>query len=391
MSTNVATIIGGPCLILRDGAIFRSKGDVGLDLSLDTFDIVTDLYQAVDKRVSGQPIKITFTPEGRWSDLPVLYPYATAALGSLVTPVRTITSVDPATDTLALVAHGIPPGLPVSFGTTGVMPAGLVAPTLYYLGAPSVDTLSVHTSAAAAIAGTGDIDITTAGTGTLKCVTQKTLVIIGNDGTRVTFHNSAITKMPSFTGASTETVFGDVEFQAFSKNGVPWATAGSFYTIDTAAFSDSGFDPADIITQPYALTWGAAPWAGIYTKKGVTVDFAMGLEPVEDDASGILTYRFSSLAVTAKAQPMGPDLDALMTALKLQGAGAVRGRSLAGSDLNIVGTGIYVRLYAAALTGGPAVWSSKNDRIGELTWASTRSFTAGVANPLFFVGTGAPA
>ena len=391
MSTNLATIIGGPCLIQYDGSTFRSKGDVTLNLSLDTFDVVNDLYGAVDKRVSGQPVKVSFTPEGIFSDLSVLFPYLSSAIGSLITPRYPVSAVDATADTVAVAATSLAAGTPVSFGTTDTMPTGLTAATLYYLSADAAGLRTVHLTAAAAIAATSAIDITAIGSGDLAFVIQKALVIIGNDGTRITLHNAAVSKMPSLVLSSIATLWGDVEFECFAKNGIAWSTAASLYTIDTATFADSGFDPADILTQPYAFTWGAAPWASVYTKTGIKVDPTLSLEAVEDDASGILTRRISALAFTAKAQPMGPSLSDLMTAIALQGAGATRGRSLAGSDYNIEGTGVYVRLYAAALVGGPALWSSKLDRMGELTWQATRTFTSGVSNPLFYIGAAAPA
>lgn len=391
MSTNLATIIGGPCLISYKGSTFRSKGDVTLSLELETFDIVTDLYQAVDKRVSGQPMKIGFTPEGRFADLSVLYPYLSAALGSLVTPVHLCGTVTPAADTIAVANTALAAGTPVSFGTTGTMPTGLTAATLYYLSANSGGARTIHASAAAALAGTGAIDITAAGSGTLSFVEQWPLVILGADGSRATFHNVAVTRMPTITARSTETLWGDVEFEAFPKNGVAWATANSLFTLDTATFADAGFDPADILTQPYAGTWGAAPWAGFYTKNGWQIEPSLSLEAVEDDASGVITRRIASLGFTAKAEPMGIALADLTSKLLLQGAGATRGRSLAGDNLNIEGEGVYLRLYAAALLGGPAQWGTKLNRIGELTWAATRTFTAGAPNPLFYIGAAAPA
>lgn len=389
-STNLATIIGGPCLIQFDGSTFRSKGDVTVDFSLATFDIVTDLYQVVDKRVSGQPMSVRFAPEGRFADLAALYPYLAVALGSLVTPVFPCGAVDTAANTIEVANTSLAAGTAVSFGTTGAMPTGLTAATLYYLGADAAGERTVHLSAAAAIAGTGAIDITAAGSGTLSFVVQKPLVIVGADGTRITFHNAAVTQMPTINAKSTDTLWGDVEFQAFPKNGVEWATANSFFTIDATAFADTGFDPADIITQPYALTWGAPPWAGIFTKEGITIEPVLELEPVEDDASGIISQRIANLGFTARAQPMGIGLADLLTKLGLQGAGAVRGRSLAGDDLNIEGDGVYMRLYAAALLGGPAQWATRLDRVGELQWQATRTFTAGVANPLFYIGNAAP-
>lgn len=378
-------------MISYKGSTFRSKGDVKLDLSLDTFDITTDLYQAVDKRVSGQPMKVTFTPEGRFADLAVLYPYlAATAIGSLITPRHECGTVAIAGNTIAVAATTLAAGTPVSFGTTGTMPTGLTAATIYYLSANAAGLRTIHLTSAAAIAGTGAIDITATGSGTLAFVEQWPLVIQGVDGSTVTLHNSAVTKMPTITAKSTETLWGEVEFEAFPKNGVPWSTADSIYSLGTNAFADSGFDPADIITQPYAGTWGAAPWAGFYTKQGWAIEPSMSLEAVEDDASGVLTRRIGSLGFTAKAQPMGLGLSDLLTKLTLQGSGATRGRSLAGDNLNIEGTDVYLRLYAAALTGGPAQWGSKTDRIGELTWSANRTFTGGAANPLFYIGAAAP-
>jgi hypothetical protein len=261
---------------------------------------------------------------------------------------------------------------------------------LYYLGADAAGLRKVFTTSANAIAGTSAIDITGAGSGTLAFVEQWPLVILGVDGTRFTAHSAAVTKFPEIDAQSKATLWGEVEFEAFVKNGVDRTTANSVFTIDSATFADAGFDPADIITQPYSLTWGAAPWSGLFTKTGIKISASLNLEAVEDDNTGLLSRRISSIAVTAKATPMGPNLSALLTALAMQGASAVRGRSMAGDDLNIQGTGVYMRLYAAALTGGLAQWSSKADRIGELTWAATRTFTAGVANPLFFIGASAP-
>lgn len=390
MPTNLATIIGGPCLIQFDGSTFRSKDDVTLSLALDTFDIVTDLYGAVDKRVSGQPLTLSFTPEGRFADLSVLFPYVSAAIGSLITPRHVCGAVDATANTVAVSATTLAAGTPISFGTTGVMPTGLSAATLYYLSANAAGLRTIHLSAAAAIAGTAPVDITVIGSGTLAFVLQKTLVILGNDGTRYTFHNAAVTKMPAIKFSALETLWGAVEFESFPKNGIAWATAASLYTIDTATFADTGFDPADILTQPHTITWGAAPWALLYTKAGISVENTLGLEPIDDDASGIISRRIASLGFTAKAQPMGPSLADVMTALTLQGAGATRGRSLAGSDFVIEGAGVYCLLNAAALSGGPGLFSSKNDRVGELTWQATRSFTSGVADDLFYIGAAAP-
>lgn len=389
MPTNVALIVGGPCKVTYKSATFRAKAGVKLEFAIESFDVPTDLYGLVDKRVKDQPVKVSFVPEGRWEDLPVLFPYATAELGSLITPVHLCGTIDPAANTIAVTDTALLAGAPVSFGAETTMPAGLTAITTYYLSANAAGLRTVHATQAAAIAGTGAIDITSAGTGDISFVEQWPLIIHGRDGKRITLHNAAITKMPGLSLKSTETMYRDCEFECFPKNGVAWETENSIFTIDSAAFSDTTFDRSKILTQACTLTWGDAPWSGLSTKEGISIDFGLGLEAVEDDASGIVTRRITSLTATAKAEPTGRSLAQLAAALQIQGTGATRGRSLSGDDLDFAGTGVFVRLYTAALLGGIANWETKSNRVGELTWQATRQ--GGTATPLFYLGTAAPA
>jgi len=79
---------------------------------------------------------------------------------------RTVTATN-ATDTINLAAHGIATGYgPVTLSTTGVVPAGLTAWTVYYWISTGVGTGKLATSEATALAGTA-IDFTTDGTGVL--------------------------------------------------------------------------------------------------------------------------------------------------------------------------------------------------------------------------------
>jgi len=390
-ATNVARIIGGPCLITRKGVTFRTKSDVKLLPLITTFAIANDLYGEVQQRAGNQEQKVTFTPEGLFEGLEVLYPYLESALGSLITPVWLCGAVVFADDTIAVANTDLPAGTPISFGTTGTMPTGITAATLYYLGANVGGLRKVYATAADAIAATSPINLTANGTGQLSFVEQHELVIHGNDGTRVTCHNAALTKMPSFNGKSTDTMWGEVEFEAFTKNGVPRTDANSVLTEDTAPFVDSGFDPDDILTQPLKISWGASPWADLYTKDGLTIEPSLDLAEVSDDLNGILTRRIVKLGFTMKAQPQGIDFATLRAKLNIDGAGAVRGRSLAGDDLDIEGDGVFLRLYAASLEAGTVQWKTDLDRVGELTWKANRTFSGGAAVPLFYIGTEAPA
>ena len=86
-------------------------------------------------------------------------------------------------------AHGLATGDPVSFATTGTLPAStpqIAAGTTYYVSVASASTtqFTVFTTAANATAGTNPIDFTSAGTGTLT-VTPLNPSKLSNSGENV--------------------------------------------------------------------------------------------------------------------------------------------------------------------------------------------------------------
>lgn len=78
----------------------------------------------------------------------------------------TISGVDTGTEIVTTGTHGWSTGQPVEFFTTGVLPDPLAVLTVYYINVASTTTFTVHTTLAAAIAGTGAIDLTDSGSGT---------------------------------------------------------------------------------------------------------------------------------------------------------------------------------------------------------------------------------
>lgn len=393
MSTKVALIIGGPALVQYRGATVYSKNDIVLDPTIEAFAVVVDRYQEVDQRVLNQPLKIRFTPAGEWEALGVLYPYAGMALGELITPVRTFGTVTTGTDNVQILGHGLITGDVIRASSSGTLPAGLSSATAYYIRAVDADNIKFYDTYAHAVAGggTGLIDITDVGTGTHKLVVNNPLTITSFSGKQYTFFNAAVTKMPDINVSAVNTLLEEIEFEAFLQEGANWGDANSLFSLaDVAVPVDTTFDPANILTQPATIAWGATPWDSLPTKSGVKISFALELTAVETDTDGVLTRRLSGITVGATAQPLGINEADLMAKLLLQGSGAKRGRSLSGSDLNISATSFYVRLYGAALMGGPQSFGTKTDRIGNLSWKATRTFVSGVPNPLFFVGASAP-
>lgn len=397
MSVNAATILGGPALVQFKGATFYSKGNITLTPTRETFNVETDRFGKVDERVSDDGLRVAFTPAGEWESLSVLWPYASTLLGSLITPQSLlVTAINTGTEELTITAHGLTTGddVLVHVATGGTLPTtipALVNTTRYYVRAVDANTVKLYTSASDAGTDTNAINFTAAGTGGFYLDRDWPLVIHTFDGIKITLHNAAVVQMPAIDLSAVKTPIGQVEFEAFLRNGTDWSNSAARYTITAAALADTSFDPDNILTQPYVAAWGAvAPWDSFQTAEGFAIAFNLGLSPVTVDSLGMVSRRLQSIDVTATATPVGLNEADVLSKLLLQDTGAIRGRSLSGDNLNISGTGVYVRLYGAGLRQAPQNFSSGLGRVAALQWFAGRTFTAGAPNPLFHVGTAAP-
>lgn len=393
MSCNLGTIIAGPAVLTYKRKTFYSKADITVRGDIETFLIEVDAFGGpVQEREANAPLGLSFVPAGEFENLDVLWPYGNPVIGGSIVAVTPVTAVDAGADTLTVTNHRLTNGAPVRAEVVdGTIVVGLTAGTLYYANVVNANTISLHVLQADALAGTTKIAVS-AGTGETRIIEQEPLIIQSVDGKLITFHVAAVSQMPDFIGSAVQSIIGEVSFEIFRKNGVPAATADSRFSIAANAFAvDTTFDPDAIITQPYTGTWGAAPWDSFSSKNGFRASFAMGLAAIEDDACGVIGRRLTSVRAQVSGQPTNATELMAFTALKLQGAGAGRGRSLTGPDFDLTGTGVFARIYGAALRSAPQVFSAQNDRAGDFTWTGSRTFTAGVPGPVFFIGTGAPA
>ena len=211
-------------------------------------------------------------------------------------------------------------------------------------------------------------------------------------GKKLSYYAGAITKIPNITFSAVKPLLGPMKITAIGADNEAWSATAHRAKVEAEAFSDTGFDPTKILTQAYVVGWSGAPWAAIETEEGVSVEFDLGLKPVKVDSSGTVDMTLESLDVTAKFVPVGVSEDEVIAALSMQGAGVLRGTSLlaASHDLTIAGTGVHAIVYNAAPGAGPLMFGRTILRAGEVVMHACRSFTDGVADPMFYVGTAAP-
>jgi hypothetical protein len=221
---------------------------------------------------------------------------------------------------------------------------------------------------------------------------DRELLIQGRDGVQLSLPNASLTEMPSIRLGVGQTIQGSVKFVGLLKNNTDPGAAGAYYAISSVAYpGDTGWATSDIKTLAYDVAWGAdAPWSSFLTEGGWEIGFGLDLSPQTVDGLGVIDMRLQGLEVTAQAIPVGPVMaDVLAKMGNLQALGS----SIAaqGANLNISATGLYLRVANASITDTDFRWGAEAKRLGQTTWMATRTVTAGALDPLFYVGTEAPA
>ncbi len=201
-------------------------------------------------------------------------------------------------------------------------------------------------------------------------------------GTKVTFVNCAVTKLPEIYLSPVKTAFGSVEITALLGLGKKPEDANAFYTVGSETYSAGSPDPTGIVGVPYTATYGQL--AIDDTLDGWTVTPELQLEPVTTDALGTIDYTLTGVGVTATCTPLGLTESQILAALPIARA---RGASMRGaSDLVITGAGgLTVTLKNATLERGPLQYGSTQLRAGQLQFRAQRAFTGGVAGAVWSV------
>lgn len=248
-------------------------------------------------------------------------------------------------------------------------------------GAFNADTLAVLWPYATTPIGTGIYDASDTPT-----------VIWSADGVKLTLPNSRVTQMPSIRLSVRETIMGAMTFTGLLKNNTDPSASGAYFTIASEDYpGNAGFDVADIKTMAYASAWGGdAPWSSFLTEAGWEISPAMDLKPDGADGIGTTDMILTGMRVTARAIPVGPTQADIMA--KLSPAVALGSSvSALGANLNISASGVYFRIYNASIVEGGFDYGNDRKRLAQTEWKATRTVTDGETDPLFYVGTSAPA
>ena len=218
---------------------------------------------------------------------------------------------------------------------------------------------------------------------------DKALTIQTLAGQLYTFSRAAMIKMPSLTMGAGKTAFGDMTFLALLKTSTEATDAAAFLAIAATAFADTAFDETKITSPGYTAAYGTSPYAAMESVDGFTVEIGMGIKYDSVDRYGIVNARLTSLTASARFTPVGLTEAEWETLVLPDGATAVLpGQSLskAGTDLVISKASTYLKctIFKAGIKDHGLTFG-EGPRLGELVFTSKRTWTAGVANPLFTI------
>jgi hypothetical protein len=200
-------------------------------------------------------------------------------------------------------------------------------------------------------------------------------------GRKVTFHASALTKMPPLILSTNKTAFGQAEITAVRKNNTAFDTANSLFTDAAVAFSDTSFSSANVKTEKYTAVWNSIT---IETESGWTIEPDMSINYHTTDEIGTVDATLEGVSVMAKCRPLNLTESQILDNMKAQGTGNLRGKSLRGGlNLVITGTTKTITIYDAALVVGPLRFGNAVLRGGEIGFMAQRAESTGTFGALF--------
>ena len=211
---------------------------------------------------------------------------------------------------------------------------------------------------------------------------DRPLVVHSLAGTKVSFVNAVLSKMPEIYLSPIRTAFGSAEFSAALGLAKAPGDADAFYKVEQAAYDSGAPDPEGITGVQYAGTFGDLSIPD--TLEGWTITPEVTLEPVTVDSVGTIDWTIAGVSCTATCTPVGLTEAEILAALPVSGA---RGSMIGGeSDLVVSGAGgLKVTLHGASLVTGPLQWGNTQLRAGEIGFTAHRSFKDGVPGPVFEV------
>ena len=213
------------------------------------------------------------------------------------------------------------------------------------------------------------------------------VVVWARDGRKTTWGAGFVSQLPSFNLSAVQVPVGDMQIVAIGNPVKDLTDAAAWNTFAEAAFADTSFNETTILTPKYLATWGEI-FEDLESETGFLVEPAMSFSMKSIANWGNVNALLTDITIGVRFTPVGLDEDDLWAALRLQGSDAITpGDSLTKDDEDLVisGGGVSFTLHNAGPKTGITRYGLEPLRIGEVAFVTRRTWTAGVADPLFTV------
>jgi len=223
--------------------------------------------------------------------------------------------------------------------------------------------------------------------------TDTPLTINSTDGKQRVYKAAAVLKPSDLTLSRKSTIFGSMQIGCLYAEDSESSDANSLFTDTTVSYpGDTSFDPATVLTQAYQCSWGStAPFDSFYAKDGIKITHTLKLDAEQNERKGLFDYTFQGIEVKVSLQMEGPTPLEAIDLIKMQGTGAVMGRSLKAQSENLIiqAPGLYYILYKAGPATMPEIFSNKLRRMGEMELRATRNIVSGAGSALWYLASAA--
>jgi hypothetical protein len=216
--------------------------------------------------------------------------------------------------------------------------------------------------------------------GTNIFATDNPFVVRALNGDRITFGNSQITKLfDLFLGVDEEFFASAIEITSIIRGGYLPTDAGAYFVRDTTAASGSAFVSTGRLKARWQASWsGKTGFSTFIGKKGFHLGWMLDVKPDTTDGYGTTGMYIGKEGMIAalKCIPIGPTLPQVDTAQAIAAdLGALLSASAA--DITLTSGSNSIGLKQAGIVSASTAFGIVPLRQGEVTWETTRGFSAG--------------
>jgi hypothetical protein len=208
------------------------------------------------------------------------------------------------------------------------------------------------------------------------------------EGKTYSYNKAGLSKPPDMMLSPTSQAFGQVQWDAIGDWSKQPTVDAVFKTVATAANADTSFEDTDVVTDIYSAAFGArtAPYAAVGALDGFAISFGMSVKTIADANVGIADVVMEGLSMGMSFTPNSLTEAEVDVLLGLQNTGAIiPGQPFGDEDVVLTGTQSGW-VFTLPMTGGkrsPKTYQVGEHRFKAIEFASTRTWTSGVADPLF--------